>query len=257
MPITKRALLISNPGETGAENYCKGVYVDIKNYQRLLFSAQGGAWETNEVTTLDRPSVADVRNCIEMMSAAEYVFVMFTGHGWFSASDHDRVLELRSGQSIASNELLRGTKRRTVVLDCCQKVHQESLMEKAARQIALAANATEARRTPNREACRKLYLDSIQAAPQGAVWLTSCAIDEVSTDDDTRGGRYNGSLIECVDDWAALQAKKQFHASPEMYSIVAAHECAAERTRKLSGGKQNPSIEKPKTGPYFPLGVFA
>ena len=42
---TKRALLITNPGEQGDENYCKGVYVDAANYRRLMLSPQGGVWE--------------------------------------------------------------------------------------------------------------------------------------------------------------------------------------------------------------------
>lgn len=257
MAVTKIALLISNPGETGKENYCKGVYADIKNYHRLLTSSEGGAWEDGEIKYLDRPTAKAVRECLSSFSVNDYVLIVFTGHGWYSAPDRDRILELRKGENIASNELLLGTRKRTVILDSCQKVMQESLKDKVARESFLAANAAEARRTPNREACRRLFLESIQAAPEGAVRLTSCAIDEVSTDDDTRGGRYNGSLIECADDWIALQAKKQIFADSEMFSVVAAHECAAERTRKLSGGKQNPSIEKPKTGPYFPFVVFA
>jgi hypothetical protein len=42
MPLSRKALLIANPGEQGQENYCKGVYVDIANYQRFLASAVGG-----------------------------------------------------------------------------------------------------------------------------------------------------------------------------------------------------------------------
>ncbi len=255
--MNKKAILISNPGEVGAENYCKGVYVDIKNYQQLLSSAEGGAWEQGDIIHLDRPTAAKVRNWINLVSWHDYTLVMFTGHGWYSAAERDRILVLRKGEQIASNELLVGTTRRTLILDCCQKVYQESLMEKFARQTLFAANAAEAWRTPNREACKKLYLGSIKASPAGAVRLTSCAIDEVSADDDTRGGRYNGSLFECVEDWTTNQAEKHHCASPEVFSVVAAHECAAERTRNLSGGKQNPSIEKARTGPYFPFAVFA
>jgi hypothetical protein len=256
MPITKRALLISNPGEHGAENYCKGVYADIKNYQRMLTSPIGGGWENSEIQHLDRPTAKNVREWLAIFSVIDYVLVMFTGHGWYSAPDRDRILELRKGEKIASNDLLVGTKKRTVVLDCCQKVHQESLLEKQARQVAFSANAS-LWRSPNRAACQKLFSDSVVAAPEGVLRLTSCAINEVSTDDDTRGGRYNGSLIECVEDWALAQAKKQFNVSPAVFSVVAAHECAAERTRKMSGGKQNPGIEKSKTTPYFPFAVFA
>lgn len=255
MPITKRALLISNPGEAGAENYCKGVYADIKNYQRLLTSSEGGGWEDGEIRHLDRPTAKNVREWLAIFSTYDYVLVMFTGHGWYSAPDRDRILELKKGQEIASSDLLVGTKRRTVILDCCQKVHQESLMEKLGRQINFA-NASVGR-TANRAACQKLFSDGVQSSPEGAMRLTSCAIGEVSTDDDTRGGRYNGSLVECVEDWVLAQSNKTFASGGAQFSVVAAHECAAAKTRKLSGEKQNPTIEKSKSAPYFPFAVFA
>lgn len=255
MAITRRALLISNPGETGQENYCKGVYVDIKNYQRLLTSSEGGAWEESEIKHLDRPTASDVRAWLTIFSVYDYVFVMFTGHGWYSTADRDRILELKKGEQIASIELIKGAKRRTVILDCCQKEHPESLREKTAAR--LTAFSAEAVRTADRAACRKLFLDGIQNSPESIVKLTSCSISEVSTDDETRGGRYNGSLIECVDDWFQAQAKNQFARGGSLLSTVRAHECAAVKTRELSANKQNPTIEKPRTEPYFPIAVFA
>jgi hypothetical protein len=254
MLITKRALLISNPGEVGAENYCKGVYVDINNYQRLLFSAQGGAWETNEITNLDRPSLADVRAWIANMSAVDYVFVMFTGHGWFSELDHDRVLELRSGQSIASNELLKGTKRRTLVLDCCQKVYKKTLIEKHAH--VFSGSIEPERRPLNREACKKLFSDLVSVADEGFLRLSSCSIGEYSYDDDKEGAHYNSSLIRTVENWANGAAAR-YSQAPISLSVVAAHEQAATLTTKRSGGLQHPVIEKPKSMPYFPIAVFA
>lgn len=254
MPITRRALLISNPGETGAENYCKGVYVDIKNYQQLLTSPVGGAWEAGEIKHLDRPSVHDVRTWIGIFSGYDYVLVMFTGHGWYSSTDRDRILELRRDERIASLELIQGAKKRTVILDCCQKVHPESIQEKLARSV-LIANASLGR-TPDARTCRELFSERVRTAPEGIVKLTSCAIGEVSTDDDNRGGRYNGSLIECTEDWAGTQAKNLLSYGTAVFSVVAAHECAAAKTRRLSADKQNPTIEKPRTEPYFPMAVF-
>jgi hypothetical protein len=107
------------------------------------------------------------------------------------------------------------------------------------------------------EKCKKLFLESIDKAPLGNITLTSCDIDQFSTDDDTRGGRYNGSLIECLDDWFKEQSEKPVTNYSASLSVVAAHECAAERTRKLSGGNQSPKIEKPRSLPYFPIAVFA
>src|ERR1700722_11765209 len=123
MATTRRALLIANPGESGDENYCKGVYVDVANYRQLLLSAVGGAWEAGEIQSLDRPTVGEVRMWVADFSRYDYAFIMFSGHGWFSSVDGDRVLILKKGEEIASKELLTGTKKRTVVLDCCQKIH--------------------------------------------------------------------------------------------------------------------------------------
>ena len=253
MPITRKALLISNPGETGEENYCKGVYADIKNYQDLLVSPEGGAWDPNEISRLDRPTANNVRICLAICSLHDYALVMFTGHGWYSSPERDQILELRKGEEIASLELHKGAKKRTIILDCCQKVHTESLAAMKER-IALANKALG--RTPNRDTCRRLFLDGIQSASNAIVKLTSCSISEVATDDDSRGGRYNASLIECVHDWAIAQANDRFSCSSATLSIVTAHECAAAKTRKLSAYLQNPTIEKPRTEPYFPIAVF-
>ena len=73
MALTRGALLISNPGEIGEENYANGVYVDIKNYQQHLTSAVGGAWETSEIQHLDRPARATVRWWLNAFSLYDYV----------------------------------------------------------------------------------------------------------------------------------------------------------------------------------------
>lgn len=255
MPITKRALLISNPGEQGAENYARGVYVDIRNYERFLNSPQGGAWESNEIETMGRPDKGEVKLKIAEFARYDYTFVMFTGHGWYSAPDKDRILELRKGEEIASQDLLRYAKKRVLIMDCCQVVQAESLLEKAARMV-LFASERRTPRTPSREACRKLFLKGIENAPGGAVTISSCDIDERSWDSDSSGGRYNSSLIGCAEAWADREAERH-GASEESLSIVEAHVAAAALTRERSNGVQNPTIEKAKSEPYFPFAVFA
>ena len=255
MPITRKALLISNPGEPGKPNYCKGVYVDIRNYERLLKSPIGGAWDPKEIQILDQPSADLVRLCVASLSAYDYGFIMFTGHGWYSSTDKDRVLELSKGQNIHASDLYSATRRRTVVLDCCQRVYNEPKMLKEARAVEML-NASAARhRDPNPEACRKLFLKGVEAAASLVV-TTSCSINEFSGDDDERGGRYNASLIEAAQDWANAQAQNEWVVE-DAFSIVDAHDPATKETIKLSGGTQNPTIAKPKTGRYFPFAVFA
>jgi Nuclease-related domain len=64
------------------------------------------------------------------------------------------------------------------------------------------------------------------------------------------------SLIEAAQDWANAQAQNEWVVE-DAFSIVDAHDPATKETIKLSGGTQNPTIAKPKTGPYFPFAVFA
>ena len=255
MPTTRRALLISNPGEKGAENYCKGVYVDVKNFTQFLSSSEGGAWDiSTEIKHLDRPSVSIVRLWLALYSTADYSLVIFSGHGWYSSEHKDRILELRKDEQIVSNELIKGARKRTLILDCCQLVHAESTKIKTAQFEALANRYL--MRTASRENCRKLFDDGIQRAPLGIVRMTSCSIGETATDDDERGGRYSGSLIECLNDWSQAQARKRSLDGDALMSVVETHECAAAKTRSLSEGQQNPTIEKPRSGPYFPMAVF-
>jgi hypothetical protein len=229
--------------------------VDIKNYQRFLNSSPGGAWEAGEIESMDRPTRAAVQLKIAEFARYDYTFIMFSGHGWYSSVVKDRILELKKGEQIASQDLLLYTKKRVLVMDCCQVVHNEPLMEKAARMVAFA-NAARVPRTPNREACRKLFLNEIEKAPLGAVRISSCAIDERSWDDDNTGGRYNSSLIGCADEWADREAQKSWSPDSSL-SIAEAHEAAAALTRKRSNNTQKPGIEKAKSGPYFPFAVFA
>jgi hypothetical protein len=260
MPITRRALLITSPGEVGDANYCGGVYVDIRNYRALLTSPHGGAWDGREtenggeIKTLDKPTAKEVRLWVTDFSQYDYTLVMFTGHGWYSSMDKDRILELKKGEAIASLELLKGTKKRTIVLDCCQRVHQESLLQKRA-QMESFSNAAQGR-TPNREACRTLFLNQIAAAGPGFVRMLSCQTGEYSYVSDSTGSFYNSSLIDCADGWATQQARNPWGGNAT-FSVAEVHVPATAETRRRSGGLQNPDIENNKTGPSFPFAVFA
>ena len=255
MPITRRALLIANPGEIGDEDYCKGVYVDIENYQSHLTSAEGGAWDVGEIQYLNRPTAAEVRMWIADFSRYDYLLVMFTGHCAYSNADRDHVLELKQGERITYTHLIQGAKRRTVILDCCQQVHEDSLMEKYARAINIL-NASRGR-TANRNECKRLYLDALELCPLSIVKMLSCTIGEISTDSDTYGGWYNSSLFDCASDWIEGERARTFYAPAAIFSMVAAHECASQKTISKSAGQQNPTIDKPRTGPYFPFAVFS
>lgn len=253
--VTRRALIISNPGEEGAKNYCKGVFVDVENYLKYLQTPQGGWWSRNKIDLLHRPTRTRLRDAVSQLESFDYSYVAFSGHGWHSSVENATVLTLRSGEEVAYHELLKGASKRTLVLDCCREKYHEPITEGRRDQHTLASLMQ--RRVPDPGRCREEFLNQINKALRGVVVINSCAIDETAGDSDMLGGRYTAGLFTTALQWAEAQSRATFQTEPDVLSIVECHEGAAEYTRIRSGRTQNPTIEKSRSGPYFPLAVFA
>ena len=69
--MTRRALIISNPGELGAENYCEGVNKDVINYKKYLMSSVGGGWYEDEIVCLEKPDHILLNKHIKLMEDTE------------------------------------------------------------------------------------------------------------------------------------------------------------------------------------------
>ncbi|WP_146680170.1 caspase family protein [Oceanococcus atlanticus] len=250
--MNKKILLISNPGEPGAENYCEGVNVDVREYKSYFTSPIGGAWTADEIRHLDRPRVDDVRQEISALANLDYSLVIFCGHGWYSATDSSTILELRAGQSMDEAELRYQGAKRTILLDCCRKVYRESLKEEL---LAKSLNFCEDHRLSGAE-CRKYYESAISNASAGLVILHACDVNETAGDDSKRGGYYSDGLRRSALDWdraTAIDLSQNYR----ICSVVESHGNASELVGRRSGGRQNPQIEKPRSKPYFPFAVLA
>lgn len=80
--MKRKMLIIANPGERDAENYCEGVNQDVPRYHRFFTSIQGGAWKTDEIKTLIRPEPREVDLALSELKSADYSMVIFCGHGY-------------------------------------------------------------------------------------------------------------------------------------------------------------------------------
>src|SRR5579872_4151749 len=123
MKMERKALIIGNPGERGAKNYCRGVEKDLEEYVSFFLSPIGGAWREPEIVILDRPSTEEVRVVIRSLRRVDYAIVIFSGHG-FTRADSQLILELKTDQRIEADELKRGAPKQTLVLDCCRVVEK-------------------------------------------------------------------------------------------------------------------------------------
>jgi hypothetical protein len=242
---TRRALLISNPGEQGAQNYCRGVLIDIINYKKHLTSPLGGAWFETEINYLNKPSISQVNNEIYKMSSFDYTLILFSGHGYYSNITSSTWIELNKDEDYDSNKLRMLTNKRTIILDCCREIYppRPTVMAEAMKKVAKAPL--------DFERCRKFFNALIEKCLKGIVVGHSCSINETSGDDENNGGYYASSLLRTATNWS------ENNNSWATYSVVQAHNSAVPLVGTLSGGTQNPYIEKPRSEPYFPFAVKA
>lgn len=243
--MNKKALIITNPGEPGTEDYLHGVNKDRDAYAKFLDSAIGGWWYSREVEILERPLVAQVRRTIEGLKNTDYSLVIFSGHGYYSPRREATILALRAGEEINAAELLVRGRKQTVILDCCRKIAKAELRETMMFKAARALPAVDGSR------CRDYYEKQIEGCGVSTVIKFACAIDEYSYDT-PQGGVYSYSLVRGAHEWAEYEPRQK----PVALSVAGAHEVAVAKVVSKRGEKQTPGIEKPRSGPYFPFCVL-
>jgi Caspase domain len=248
--MNRQALIISYPGEIGSKGYCPGVLVDVVRYKTYLMNSLGGAWKDSEIDHLPSPTTAQVKRSIDQMKALEYTIIVFTGHGYHSSDLDSTMIELNKTEFLDSNELRKDSTKRTIILDCCRKVHKE-LIEEELKKVAFANEKA----SIDRNECRKYFDDKISKCSNGIIVAHSCAKDEVSGDSPSSGGYYSSSLLKACELWIpkGLDLTNNYRT----LSVVEGHDLAIPRVRQLSGGTQNPEIEKPRSEPHFPFAIWA
>lgn len=248
--MNRKALIISNPGEAGAENYCAGVVKDVANYRSFLASPIGGLWYDSEISLMNRPSAAEVRMKTRDLSGCDYALIVFCGHGWHSTATDSTCVVLRQGQEIDSVELRLANTAETLVLDCCRR---KGPWIPTAR--ALDEKLAKAGPRINPEDCRKYYDERIKECDGGLIVMYACSKDEFANDDSEKGGLYSYNLLNGSKGWAR-NSSTDTSKTASFLSVVGAHEEAASLIRQ-SSVRQTPHIEKPRTEPYFPFGIVA
>jgi len=248
--LNRKAVIISNPGESGSEDYCAGVHKDVANYQSFLTSPVGGLWYGSEITAMNRPSVAEVRTKMSELSTCDYALILFCGHGWYSTTLDSTCIELRDGEQIDSAELRLRSTSETLILDCCRRKGPFIPTVRA-----LDEKLAKAGPTINPADCRKYYDKRIQECDGGLVVMYACSTGEFANDDSEKGGLYSYNLLSGSKGWARTSSIDT-STKADILSVVSAHEQAASLIQQ-AGGRQTPHIEKPKTSPYFPFCIVA
>lgn len=241
--MNRKVLIISNPGEKNAENYCEGVNKDVENYLHFFHSTYGGAWFEDEIITLNRPTVRTLERALIDVNAADYSIVIFTGHGYMNGTD--TIIELKNGEEYDARDLAKNN--RTLILDCCRKRTIGVVMEEAAKTGRIFME-----QDMDLWDCREYYEAQIAKCEGQRLVLYSCDEGEVSNDDGRRGGYYSYYLLKTAKDWYKNN-KNAF--DPMVLSMVQAHN-EAGRILRYRIENQTPQIEKPREAPYYPFAVI-
>src|ERR1017187_1682387 len=102
--MTRKALIIANPGEEGKSGYCAGVLKDVNSYTRFLMSPIGGLWRADEIAVFHKPSRATTMAEVNSLASADYSITVFSGHGEHSSVSNSTIVELRPGTDLDSDE---------------------------------------------------------------------------------------------------------------------------------------------------------
>lgn len=250
--MNKYVLIITNPGEEKTQGYCEGVNVDLKNYKEYFCSPLGGAWKNEEIISLTKPSVDELKLTLNKLKSIEYLVTIFCGHGYYCSKRESTILELKKGYEFDSIDLRIGVKKQLTILDCCRKVYPIMLSDSY--EFAKAASKNYIKFNIND--CRKLYEESIYNCSNSIVVLHSCNINEVAGDDGVKGGYYSSSLIKVAKNWADDQNINTL-SNHRIRSVVDIHDNSLPMVSRLSNKTQNPQIEKPRTESHFPFAIIA
>ncbi len=258
--MKRKVLIIINPGVVGDEHYCKGVYVDRDNYKAYFMSSIGGYWNESEIIIREKPSRGTVLLDLVSMSDCDYSIVIFCGHGYYSERTMSNMLILNDeNQVLDSDKIKQGCTKRLIILDCCRDILPEYAIEseELRKAIRLFDSVSGKRLRPER--CKRIYNEWIHNnCPNQIIVGLGCAIDE-SCGDSSRGGYYSLSLLKAArqigDDM--FENADLMGGGYEVSSFVRCHNGSKELVAKISGNKQNPDIEKPRSGNYLPFVVVA
>lgn len=249
--VTRKALIIGSPDKN-----IPGVNVDIKNINSFLLSAIGGAWKDSELINLTNPTIEEVRNKINLLTQVDYSFVFFAGHGYYSMREARTILNINATQELDSIELRQGASKHTLILDCCRILEDDRILTEAAMESLVFDSANQ--QEPTESECRAYFNKEIEECSPGLVVMNSCNLNEYAGESAGQGGYYTSSLIKSSQDWAknkllSIDLNKEYSWCTTQKS----HNDASIQVKKLSGNRQNPVFEGPRSENKFPFAILA
>lgn len=248
---TRKALIIGAP-----DDKIPGVKADMSNLKAYFMSPAGGSWYDHEIETLLLPSASKVKERVEALKPMDYSLVFFGGHGYHSVEKKCTILHINARETLSSLDLRIGSRKHTLILDCCRKPQDDRRVLKATMESMALDSINNQKLNPKE--CRIYFDAEIEKCDDGLIVMNSCSTGEGAGEDEKTGGYYTSSLIDAAEEWSkkmlmTIDLSKNF----KIYSTQESHNAAAIMVGKLSGNRQTPVFESPRVERKFPFAVAA
>jgi hypothetical protein len=249
--MKRLALLVAHPGEIGKQNYL-AVDKDIDNWRNHLMSPLGGNWREEEILVLLSPEKYELEGVLAAWKyKIDYSIIAFSGHGAFSESRNDTIIQINSRESFEGKKL-HLSKKEIIVFDCCHEVVDKKIQGSLTLESVQASAKID---FPNPHLSRRAFNTAVKACPDGAVILHSSSLNELAYDDEFgRGGAYTFNLLQAARRWWPDEILNENEY--KKYSVVAAHDVAANQLSEDERTPQHPTIKKARSGPYLPISIW-
>lgn len=255
----KRFAMIIESSNVRGQADLPGAKRDAMNWCSFLMSDLGGAWRSDEIVVLNKPSSTTIKGLLNTYND-RYVFLAFSGHGYEDYNPYSRAyvtkICLNDSEQDVVIDGISPERWGTAVFDCCRgvengqghiKIANESFsatrrstfgtaMDSAEYLIANSANF----RAQIQEKICKVFLQEIERmTTHAAVRMYSCGRDESAGEDPNAGGYYTTLLIQGAKAWAEGQRSSQYYA---VYNTKQAHDFAVEAMQEVNS-EQHPEYD--------------
>ncbi len=246
--MVRKSILIESP-KYKSHSMLVGTHADIQKLGFFLRSDIGGAWEKDEIVLLNNPSKIDFLASLDDCSAADYLFVSYSGHGYYKG--RDTYLCLNDSDEISVNDIVDTSSalKLLISIDACRKIETKKLLKAASLDEMDKSSVFR----KDRYKFRELFDMRLSDCEDGRVIMYSCDINE-SAGETASGGYFTQALIDNANSWAITQSIE--FESERVYSISDAFSSARETLRRISS-RQNPRIEGTRGCGRFPFAVWA
>ena len=219
-----------------------GPEYDNLNYRDFLTSKLGGEWFDHEILSIKNPTSLKLFNAMTyFFSAADYTFIIFSGHGYLNKADNNRQYVELLDKDISILNLCSKALKQTLIIDACRGYHTPN-------QFMLKGFGNMNESFDGIISARTIFDEAVNRAENG--WTILFAASKSQTALDTgSGGAYLLSLLKFAEIWG--EKEKRNDILPLNISHIKAKEYLLTNFETI----QVPTMNLEKRVTHFPFAV--